>query len=280
MSRKKVIKNESNNISFAKVAIIVFRVVSIIIILICLVVLYNWHLNNTQNEAIKDELGEFASLKDNGPVISTESSNSEGEGNDDSAPVQNTGELELAVDFNALKEKNSDTVAWVKVNNTNIDFPVVKASDNNYYLKRNFNKKSNGAGWIFADYRNNFEILDKNTIIYGHNRRNGTMFSNLEYLLKDSWNFENENKQFYFSTEQANYDAEIFSVYMIKASKLTIPNQFVDNAEFQNYIKSLKELSIHEFNVEITENDNIITLCTCDSTSKNRIVVHAKLIKK
>ena len=268
-----MIRNKSKKLSSTKIAIIIFRLVSVIIILICLAVLYDWHLNNVQNKSIQNELGDFASLKDNGPVITKSE-------NDFTSGEQKDGGQELSVDFEGLKNKNSDTVGWIKVNNTNIDFPVVKSNDNNYYLKRNFNKQSNGAGWIFADYRNNFEILDKNTIVYGHNRRNGTMFSNLEYLLKDSWNFENENKQFYFSTEQANYNADIFSVYMIKATELKIPNAFANNKEFQNYINSIKELSIHEFNVEITENDNIITLCTCDNTSKNRIIIHAKLIKK
>lgn len=265
-----MIKNEKN-ISSGKVAIIIFRIISIIIIAVCLVVLYDWHLNNTANGDIINELGEFATLKEKNPDINAEESTNANEGNQ---------ELELAVDFETLKAKNADTVAWIKVNNTNIDFPIVKDPDNSYYLKHNFNKESNGAGWIFADYRNNFDELDKNTIIYGHNRRNGTMFSNLEYLMKNTWSFENENKIFYFSTETQNYEAEIFSVYMIKATKLTIPNVFTDNSEFQNYITSLKELSIHDFNVEISDDDNIITLCTCDSTSQNRIVVHAKLINK
>lgn len=247
-------------------AVIIFRVISLIIIIYCLIVLYRWNENNKQNLNIMNELKDYAQITD----VSEDSqeSGSETEANSVS---------KLEVDFSELKAKNSDTVAWVKVNNTNINFPIVKSSDNKYYLKHNFNKESNGAGWIFADYRCSFDELSKNTIVYGHNRRNGTMFSNLSYFMNDDWNFENENSYFSFATETKSYKAEIFSVYMISASKLTLKNEFQDNSEFQNYITSVKNLSIHDFNVEINENDQIITLCTCDNTSQNRIVVSAKL---
>ncbi len=261
--------NKNEKKSFGDISILIFRIVSIIIIAICLVILYRWHQNNVENDAIIDELGEFATLEDS--TSNTDEQPAEGSTNEES---------KLSVDFNELKAKNSDTVAWVRVNNTNIDFPVVKADSNNYYLKRNFKKESNGAGWIFADYRNSFDNLDKNTIVYGHNRRNGTMFSNLSLFMGNSWNFENENTYFYFATESASYKAEIFSVYMMKASKLTIPNSFADEIEFQNYVQGLKDLSIHNFNVEIQGSDNIVTLCTCDNTNQNRIVVHAKLIEQ
>ena len=259
MSEKK------NNKIGGKIAIIVFRIISIIIIVICLIVLYMWHKNNVKNNDLMNELGNFANLD-------------KIEENDDS---NENSEMKLQVNFEELKSKNPDTVAWVKVNNTNIDFSVVQSADNNYYLKHNFNKQSNGAGWIFADYRNSFDELNRNTIIYGHNRRNGTMFSNLLYLLDDNWNFENENSYFYFATEKASYKAEIFSVYMMNANKVKLlAHEFANDAEFLTYIQSLKESSIHDFNVEITNEDKIITLCTCDNTNQNRVVVHAKLIEQ
>ena len=76
----------------------------------------------------------------------------------------------IQVDFNELIKKNSDTVAWIQVNNTNINYPVVKANDNDYYLNRSYDKKSNEAGWVFMDFRNSGTLNDKNTIIYAHNR--------------------------------------------------------------------------------------------------------------
>lgn len=272
MGKKNVINNERKSIG--DIAVIIFRLISLIIIIVCLLVLYKWHQNNMENNSIIDELGEFATLEDNSKDTNEESTE------ENVQETVNEESFRLSVNFNELKAQNSDTVAWVRVNNTNIDFPVVKSSDNNYYLKRNFKKQSNGAGWIFADYRNSFDTLDKNTIVYGHNRRNGSMFSSLSQFVGNSWNFENENSYFYFATENASYKAEIFSVYMMKASKLTISNNFSDEADFQNYVQGLKELSIRDFNVEVSNLDNIVTLCTCDNTNQNRIVVHAKLVEQ
>ena len=111
------------------------------------------------------------------------------------------------------------------------------------------------------------------------NMKNGEMFENLSYLLDDSWKFENENLYFSFATEKGSYKAEIFSVYTKKISQLQIPIQFEDNEEFQEYVEQVKNLSIHDFDIDVSKKDDIITLCTCGDTSKNRIVVHAKLVE-
>lgn len=263
----------SKNNSIGKKIIIIFRIISAIVIILCLIVLYKWHRNNVENQNIVNELGNFVNLND---VSNTEDENQEN--NERSNEIL---ESKLEVNFEKLKNRNSDTVAWVRVNNTNIDFPVVKAEDNNFYLKKNFDKEANGAGWIFADFRNTFPDLTRNTIIYGHNRRNGTMFGNLLYLLDENWNFENENSYFYFATEKASYKAQIFSVYMKNADELSLrAHEFANDAEFLTYVQSLKEQSIREFNVEINKDDKIITLCTCDNTNKNRIVVHGRLVEQ
>ena len=89
----------------------------------------------------------------------------------------------LSVDFNELKKKNADTVGWIKVNGTNINYPVVQTNNNDYYLNHAYDKSKNSAGWIFADYRNNMTNFDKNTIIYGHGRLNNTMFGSLKNIL-------------------------------------------------------------------------------------------------
>ncbi len=87
------------------------------------------------------------------------------------------------IDFQTLKTKNSDTVAYLKVNGTNIDYVVVKGEDNSYYLNHNFNKEKSVAGWIFADYHNKFDGSDKNIVIYGHNMKDGIMFETLKDVL-------------------------------------------------------------------------------------------------
>lgn len=266
---------KNKEISKLKITLILFRIVSAIIVIVCVGIIIRWQQNNIQNNNLMEELVDYAVLEED------DSANIEYVENfvlDANAPG-NSEEKKLKVNFNELENINSDVVAWVKVNNTNINFSVVQSKDNNYYLKHNFNKEYNGAGWIFADYKNNFETLDKNTIVYGHNRRNGTMFSNLTYLLKSDWNFEGENSYFYFSTKNKSYKAEIFSVYMIKATNLSFANNFESNESFMQYVDSVKALSIHDFGSEIKDTDKIVSLCTCDNTSQNRIVVHAKLVE-
>lgn len=86
---------------------------------------------------------------------------------------------EYTVDFNKLKEQNNETIAWLKVNNTNVEYPVVKGTNNSFYLNHSFDKSNNSAGWIFADYRNKFDNTDKNIVIYGHNMRDGSMFGSM-----------------------------------------------------------------------------------------------------
>lgn len=250
---------------------IAFRIISVLIIIVCLVFLYIWHKHNTANGDIQQELNSYVKVVED---ITTENNNEE-------ENIQTEEQVNvLSVDFVSLKEKNADTVAWVKVDNTNIDFPVVKSTNNNYYLKRNFNRESNGAGWIYADYRVPFDELSQNTVIYGHNRRNGTMFSNLTFLLDNNWFLDENNKKFYFSTESSNYIAEIFSVYSMKETSVRTVTDFPDNEQFESFINSVKSISNYDFGVEVSAEDKVITLCTCGNNTKYRILVHAKLVRK
>lgn len=93
-------------------------------------------------------------------------------------------EAKYNIDFKSLKEQNSDVVAYIKVNGTNIDYVVVKGNDNSYYLKHNFNKEYNVAGWIFSDYHNKFDENDKNIVIFGHNTKDGSTQMILRTFLK------------------------------------------------------------------------------------------------
>ena len=187
----------------------------------------------------------------------------------------------LNVDFNDLKRKNSDTVGWIKVNGTNINYPVVQANNNDYYLNRAFDKTKNDAGWVFADYRNNMQTFDKNTIIYGHGRLNNTMFGSLKNILKSSWYGNKDNYIIKFSTPTENTLWQVFSVYSIKVESYYITTEFNSNNEFDKFVKTLKTRSKVSFNASVNGNDKIITLSTCkDVAGTERVVMHAKLIKK
>ena len=106
---------------------------------------------------------------------------------------------------------NNDTIAWLKVNGTDIEYAVVKANDNSYYLDHNFEKEYNKAGWIFADYKNVLDGTDKNIIIYGHNMGNGTMFGTLKTVLDSSWRKNADNMIVNFDLNNQSYKFKIFS---------------------------------------------------------------------
>lgn len=185
----------------------------------------------------------------------------------------------INVDFNDLKKKNQETVGWIQVSGTNINYPFVQTKDNKYYLTHSFNKSYNKAGWVFLDYRNNLSNLDKNTIIYAHGRLDKTMFGSLKNILSSGWLNNTNNYIVKLSTEYENTLWQVFSVYHIPTTNDYIRTNFKNNENFLAFANLLMERSAHNFNTTITENDNILTLSTCYN-DKEKVVLHAKLIKK
>ena len=186
----------------------------------------------------------------------------------------------LSNKFNALIEMNNDTVAWIKVNNTKIDYPVVKTTDNEYYLKRSFEKTPSYDGWIFMDYRNKVdETPDKNTILYGHNHfYSGTMFGTLSNATKKSWLDELNNQIITFDTLYSNAKWQVFSIYKIKKTSDYLQVDFDTDSQFVDFANMLKNRSMHNFMVDIKPDDHILTLSTCVDDD-SRLVVHAVLLK-
>ena len=185
----------------------------------------------------------------------------------------------IDVDITELKEKNSDTVGWINVNNTNINYPFVQTKDNSYYLNHSFDKKYNEAGWVFLDYRNNNDLNNKNTILYAHSRLDKTMFGSLSKVLKSSWYNNKDNHIIRLSTDTENTLWQIFSVYKIPEESYYITTNFNNNEEYNKFLNTIKQRSIHNFNTNLDTNDKILTLSTCYSDTE-RTVVHAKLIKR
>lgn len=189
---------------------------------------------------------------------------------------ENEKKKEYTVDFNKLKEQNNETVAWIKVNNTNVEYPVVKATNNSFYLNHSFDKSKNSAGWIFADYKNKFDNTDKNIVIYGHNMRDDSMFGSLKNILNSDWYDDDENTNITLYTETEKCIYKVFSVYKIENEDYYIKTEFSNDNEFEQFIKTLKKRSIKDFNIDVSKDDNILTLSTCANNNKYRIVLHAK----
>lgn len=179
--------------------------------------------------------------------------------------------------FEKLKEINNDTVGWLTVNNTKIDYPVVQSTDNDYYLYRDYYKNKNRHGWIYMDYRNNIEDLSDNTIIFGHNLANQKMFGTLRYVTNPSWYKKSSNQIITFNTTKANMKWQIISIYKIPVTNDYLVANFASSEDKLNFLDMITQRSIYDFNATYDENTKIITLSTCSNGSKDRLVVHAKL---
>lgn len=185
----------------------------------------------------------------------------------------------MYVDFSELKTINSKTVGWIEVKGTNVNIPYVQTSDNRFYLDHSFDNSYNSAGWAFLDYRNNKTSLDRNNIIYAHGRKNGSMFGSLRNLLKKDWQSNKSNYVIRTSTEKENTLWQIFSVYYLPTTNDYIQVDFKDDNEFEDFTRMILNRSTFNFNTTVSKKDKILTLSTC-YTSTEKLVVHAKLIKK
>ena len=239
-------------------------VISIIIIIISLYYIYLWYIDNKKTENILNEIYENANVSS------------------DNISVDNDLKIEVEnIDFNKLINKNPDTIGWIKVLGTDINYPVVQTNNNDFYLTHSFDKSYNKAGWIFADYINknlkNNE-LDKNTIIYGHNRQNNSMFGTLSNVFKEEWLSNKENHYINFSTLNNNMVWEVFSTYTIEKEEYYIQSNFSSDEEYISFLNTIKNRSTYKYDVNISKEDKILTLSTCTNVGKGRTVLHAKLI--
>lgn len=182
------------------------------------------------------------------------------------------------IDFNKLKELNSDTVAYLKVNNTNIDYVVVQANDNAYYLEHNFEKKNNKSGWIFMDYNNALDGSDKNIVIYGHNTIDKSMFGSLKYTIEPDWYKNKDNYIVILATPDGINKYQVFSTYKVDNEEYYITTSFKDDNDFSKFLKTIKKRSKFDYGVELDTSDQILTLSTCANNGKKRVVLHAKKI--
>lgn len=181
--------------------------------------------------------------------------------------------------YNSLKEMNNEYQFWITIPNTNIDYPVVQTDDNQFYLKKDFNKKKSSAGTVFMDTLNNF-MTDKNVVLYGHNMRNKTMFNNL-IKFKDKNFFEQNNKIVIKNTSNGKeYIYEVFSAYHSDNNFNYNTVVFNENYTYEQYLNDIKKKSLFKKNIDVTTKDRILTLSTCSYEFKGaKTTVHAKLIE-
>ena len=215
----------------------ILRIIAILLILVMitsLINLFSWYKENNKVKKIVSTVSEYLVVEDEVYRVDEE-----------------------------IKEVNEDIVGWLKVDNTKIDYPVVKGNDNKYYLNHDLDKNKNSAGWIFMDYKNNLD--DQNIVIYGHHRRDGSMFGSIDKLYKSGGKIT-----LVVGDETRIY--QIFSIYE------TTSNDYFSITNFDNIdeaIKEFKDRSEIDFKQYDFSTEQIITLSTCTNDNKGRIVVHA-----
>ena len=185
----------------------------------------------------------------------------------------------ISVNFDELLKLNNETKGWIQVNGTNINYPFVQTNNNDYYLTHSYNKSYNQAGWVFMDYRNYTENLDRNTILYAHGMNNKTMFGSLRNILSSSWYNNTDNHIIKLSTPTENTLWQVFSVYHIETTNDYIQTEFATDEEYQTFLDMLKGRSAVEFDTTVNTTDKILTLSTCYNKT-DKVVMHAKLIKR
>ncbi|MEI3508631.1 MAG: class B sortase [Bacilli bacterium] len=261
-----------------KVVYIGVLIISIIVLVFSLLKIFIWNKDNSDVDKLQKDIADKNVKEVKADKDKTDNVNPPENKSDDYWDYIKMDML--SVDFNELKKKNPDTVGWIKVNGTNINYPVVQTKDNDYYLNHAYDKSKNSAGWIYADYRNNMTNFDKNTIIYGHGRLNNTMFGSLKTILNSKWYNNKNNYIIKFSTPTENTLWQVFSVYSIKAESYYITTKFSSDKEYDKFLQTLKNRSKKDFSATVNTKDKIITLSTCkDVAGTERVVMHAKLIK-
>lgn len=225
------------------------KIIKAILLIICLCVfifsaynIYKYLVEENANKKYNNELMEKA-------ITKTISSNDGLENSEDTLPI--------IIDFSVLKNENKDIVGWLYCKDTQINYPVVQGKDNEYYLHRLINGEYNSAGSIFMDYRNNSELEDNNTIIYGHNMKNKTMFGTLQEYKNQE--YYNTHKNMYYFTPEKNYIIELFAGLTVSANSDIYDLSDIDESRLNELIQK----SDFKSDIKLTPEEKIITLSTC-----------------
>ncbi len=188
------------------------------------------------------------------------------------------------IDFDSLQAQNPDVCGWITVPNTNVDYPILQSNpqdDNNFYLTHNLERKYSVSGSIYIQRNNSNRFTDRNTVIYGHNMKNKTMFRTL-HNFRDPKFFE-ENEYFTIYTPGHIKTYQIFAAYRYDNRHILNSFDFTDKAVYEEYLKFATNpvsliKNVRE-GVKVTADDLIVTLSTCISDKRYRYLVQGVLIK-
>lgn len=189
-------------------------------------------------------------------------------------------EKKHGINIDALKSYNEDVIGWIRIPDTQIDYPLVKGDDNQFYLKHAWNKEKNAVGAVFLEVTNAVDFSDFNTLIYGHYMRNGSIFGSLEeYKNIEYWK---EHPYVYIYDQKGYRQYEIFAAYEANVSAETYRINYNNNTKLQDFVNMCIGKSVIDTGIVPTKDDKIITLSTCigNGTYRARWVVQARLMSE
>lgn len=181
---------------------------------------------------------------------------------------------DLVFDWDALRALNADTVAWIIVPGTNINYPVVQGTDNSYYLYHLFDSTSSGSGTVFVDSEGSATLDGLNNIIYGHNMFDGSMFSDV--LMYTSQEYFDNHRVVYLCTPQRNYELSAIAAINVSADAPLREFNFKDQEAFTDYVSeilALPEASSPDLQTTIAEAESVYQLLTCETYDASRRIV-------
>ncbi len=184
------------------------------------------------------------------------------------------------VDFEALRENGPDIIGWLSLPDTAINYPIPQTDDNEYYLHHLYDGIYNKVGCLFADYENQADFSDRNTIIYGHNMRDGSMFAALnEY---DEQDYYDGHPQMYLVTPGGGYTVEIFTAFVADPGESGSDASpwrlsWKDDGAYTTWLSEMAGRSVIETGVTVTSSDKVLTLSTCTPGGRSRFIVMGKL---
>ena len=238
----------------------------VILASVCVIIFCLWNVFSIENQYQKAQK-EYDDLRAEYVTPKTDTA----EGGEDTA--QDTPGIQ--VNLEGLKKENPDVIGWLYYEGTAISYPVLQDDDNKYYIDHTYKGEKNSAGSIFLDAWNDGDFKDRNTFIYGHNMRNGTMFGSLK-------NVRNEDTVkkypfFWIFTEEGWNKYEIFSHHEAETADRSFTIHFQKKSEYASFLNDLKEKSEKKIDVKTDAADRIVTLSTCTSDGSVRFLVHGVL---
>lgn len=254
-------KHGKKNTKFKKIILILITIIFITRIIYISVYFYNSYKDKNINDNILNNV------------------------NVDSTKVTEQ-KTERMLQLEGLQKENSEIIGWLEIEGTNINYPVLQGTDNEFYMKNNYKKEKSKNGSIFLDKSYNWDIPSSNLLVYGHNNKNGTMFQDLLKYKKED--FYKEHTKIKFTTNKEDSVYEIMSVFYSRVYYKNEKNVFryyyfvnaENEQEYNDFVNNAKKASIYDTGITAEYGEQLLTLSTCSyHTEDGRFVVVAKKIK-